>query len=169
MKKFALFLFALMMAAGCGGPLYSRIDDNIDYWGFADARGQAQAIAIKRMAESQGIKDKKENGDSLSRTEVAPIRPISERNAPGIITNRSGRDKRIKIIGPDYEKNILVESRGVITEKLSKNEIYLYTVEDTNGQIYGGASLNPLPVDDRMHTIQFKGKTFDVNWWINIP
>ena len=165
-KMMVLGILAVMVwMAGCSGPLYTRIDDNKDYWGFADARGQLQAIAIKRIADAQGIVDKKGRSDRAPA--ITPSRSIAARNKIGVIINRRSCDMIIRMHGPNFKKSFLLEAKGTTTESLSLNEIYLYTVETTDGQIYY-ANLRPLVINDEIHQIQWERKTFDVNWWINI-
>jgi len=155
-------LVTLVWLVGCSGPLYTRIDDNKNYWGFADARGQLQAIAIKRIADTQGVTDKEKRGS------VQLAMPIAQRDKIGIIINRRSCDMIIRIYGPNFKKSFLLEAGGTATEKLSLNEIYLYTVETTDGQIYCHANLRPLVINDEIHQIQWKKRTFKVCWWINI-
>jgi hypothetical protein len=163
MKRiFLLFLMATLFGlVACGGPLYSRTDQNTDYWGLANADGQLKAIAIERIRQEQ-------DGTWV------PSGP----ERPGIVMNGKSEEMVIEIIGPEMSGKHIVSRYGDKGFALYEGEIYLFSVYKTNGEVYKFFDKTerrfkevknwPLIIHKKPVSIQYNGRSMDVHWWITI-
>ncbi|MDD4332594.1 MAG: hypothetical protein PHT51_00595 [Patescibacteria group bacterium] len=155
-RKIALFIGIgiILVLFGCGGPFYTKTSGNEDYWGFADADQQLKAIAIKGIADAQA----KTAGGATEKT----------RDRNGIIMNRSHEAMVVYLTGPNYQRSFLLEAGSLATENLAANEIYLFTVKTSRGEMYYGSYNKPLIINAQTQEVDWKKEKLQVYWWINI-